>query len=157
MDIHPVDIIISLVNIVVLFFLLRLILWKHVNRYLSNRSSRIRGDIEDAARIRKESEELKASYNEKIAELIERDQEILQDGRTRGRKEAERMIGAAKSVVNQMMREAEVRIEMNKEQAVKDANAEIVQLATEMAARILRREVSAVDNSNVVDNFFNEE
>ena len=53
-----------------------------------------------------------------------------------------------------MMAEARERIADEKERAIVNARYEVAQLATDMAARILRREVSKEDSINAVNDFF---
>ena len=48
MEIHPADILINVINIAVLFILLRLILWKPVNSFLSARAQRVSQELENA-------------------------------------------------------------------------------------------------------------
>jgi F0F1-type ATP synthase membrane subunit b/b' len=48
------------------------------------------------------------------------------------------------------------KIEGEKARAVAEARTEVALLATEIAARILKREVSAVDNKAVAEDFFRE-
>jgi len=53
-----------------------------------------------------------------------------------------------------MMVEARERIADEKERAIINTRHEVAQLATDMAARILKREVSADDSINAVNDFF---
>ena len=53
-----------------------------------------------------------------------------------------------------MLDDAEFRIAEEKDQALEEAHLEVTQLATEMASRLLEREVSPEDTAHVVDEFF---
>ena len=55
-----------------------------------------------------------------------------------------------------MLREARRRIEDEKQQAIIGARHEVAELATLMAAKVLRREVSLADSTNAAEDFFNE-
>jgi F0F1-type ATP synthase membrane subunit b/b' len=55
-----------------------------------------------------------------------------------------------------MMHEARDRIAEERERAIVSARHEVAQLATDMAARILRREVSSLDSTSAVEDFFRE-
>lgn len=154
MEIYAQDIIISLINIVVLFVLLRMILWKYVIRYLSERQNRIRKELDDAEATRAQVKTLEDDYKQKISQIDEQGQKIIQDSIARAEEEAEEIQKETKNTVDEMLRDAKYRIELEHEQSLKDAQAEIVSLATEMAANILGREVSNADNTRVVDDFF---
>ena len=157
MDLHPEDVIISLINIAVLFLLLRLILWKHVIRFLSERANRVRSEMDDAEKHRLEAEALRTQYDEKLGNIEERGRDLMRESRHRANEEADRILMETKDKANEMMRDAENRIAIEKRQALEEAELDIAQLATDMATRILKREVSEGDNANSVDEFFRKE
>ena len=154
MDFHPEDVIISLINIAVLFFLLRLILWKHVIRFLAERQGRVRSEMDDAEKHRLEAEALHSEYDKKIGEIEERGRDLMRKSQQKANEESDRILKETHEKASEMISDAEFRITEEKEQALEEAHLEITQLATEMAARILEREVSPEDTEHVVDEFF---
>lgn len=156
MEFHPVDLLISIINIAVLFILLRLILWKFVVKYLSAREKRIRSEFDDIEKRRSDADELKLEYEKKLEsiEVIARDQ--MRESQIKASTEAEEILNEAREKARVMTIDARERIAEEKERAINDAHREIAQLATDMAARILRREVSIDDSINAVDDFFSE-
>ena len=154
LDLHPMDVIISLINITVLFLLLRMILWKHVIRFLSERTNRVRNEMDDAEKHRLEAEALRAQYDEKLGNIEERGRDLMRESQLKAKDEADSIIKEAKDKTRDMIREAEDRIAEEKAQALEEAHLEVTQLATDMAARILEREVSESDNIKAVDEFF---
>lgn len=150
----PVDILIHCVNIAVLFILLRVILWKHVSRFLAARAARVEGELNEAERISREAETLKAEYESGIGDLEERGREILRESQIRAGEQAEEITASAKRQAEKMMLEAHELIDAERRNAVLAARHEIAQLATEMASHILGREVSVEDNLSVASDFF---
>jgi len=154
LDIHPEDVIISLINITVLFILLRIILWKHVIRFLAERKNRVQGEIDDAEKRRLEAESLHSEYREKLDGAEAKGQELIKQSQQKAGEEADRILSETRDKAKEMITEAEARIEEEKQQALEAAQLDITGLATQMASRILEREISAQDNKNVVDEFF---
>jgi len=154
MEFHPIDIVISLINIAVLFILLRLILWKHINKYLATRSGRVKAEIENVEKSRLEVEALKSEYEEKLEGIEARGRDLMRESQIKATEEAEETLAEAREKARSMIREAKERIAEEKESAVISAQQEIAQLATDMAARILKREVSAEDTTTAIDDFF---
>ena len=154
MDIHLEDVIISIINIIILFILMRIILWKTVIRYLSERSERISKQFDDAEGKERQADALLSLYDEKVDKLKERDREMLLAGKERASREAALILSKAQEDAAMMVRDAESRIAMEKNQALAEAHEEVTRLATDMASRILRREVSMPDNEGVVEEFF---
>ena len=154
MDFHPIDIVISLINIAVLFLLLRLILWKHVNRFLAARAKRVRSELDDVEKRRNEVDALKLEYEEKIDGIEAQGRDLMRESEIKASVEAEEILSDARDKARVMMLEARDRIAEEKERAIVSAHHEVAQLATDMAARILKREVSPDDTKTAVDDFF---
>jgi len=151
-----IDIVISMINIAVLFILLRLILWKHINRFLAARVQRVRSELEDVETRRLEVDELKHEYEEKLDSIETHERDMMRESQIKASIEAEEILTDARDKANVMMHEAHDRIAEEKERAIVSARHEVAQLATDMAARILRREVSDIDSKSAVDDFFRE-
>jgi len=154
LDFHPADVIISLINIAVLFILLRHILWKHVIRFLSEREKRVSDELENVKRQQLEAEALRAEYDEKIVGLKERGADLVRESQDKANEESERILKETRDRALLMIGDAEERIAQKQKQALEELNLEAARLATDMAARILEREVSPEDSVNVVDDFF---
>ena len=156
MEFHPVDVLISLINIIVLFVLLRLILWKPLFRFLSARTDRVRKELDKAENTLKNAEELRQEYEKKLEDIEIQGRDIIRESQIKASGEAEEIIKDAREKANSSIREARERIAEEKERAIINARHEVAQLATDMASRILKREVSPDDTINAVDDFFHE-
>jgi len=156
MEFHPADILISIINIAVLFVLLRLILWKHINRFLSTRAERVRTELDNAEKTRLEAEALRLEYETKLDEIEASGRELMRESQTKASEEAEEILKDARETARNMIGEARERIAEERERALVNAHHEVAQLATDMAARILRREVSPDDTVSAVEDFFRE-
>ena len=156
MDLHPVDLLIHIINIVVLFILLRFILWKPINRALTSRAARICEELDSAAATRIEAQELKLEYARNIETVEAHGRDILRDNQLRADEEAQEILKNARAQAESLLSDAHEKIASEREQAVINARYEIAQLATDMAARILKREVSSDDNKNAIEDFFRE-
>ncbi|MDR2600082.1 MAG: F0F1 ATP synthase subunit B [Oscillospiraceae bacterium] len=154
MDIHPLDIVISVINIAILFLLLRLILWKHVIKFLNERAKRVNNEMEQAKKAHLDADALFEQYALKIAGIEDEGKALLKNSQQKADEEAEKILKDARNRVNNMMADAREHIETEKEQALEEAHFEVAQLATNMAARILDREVTELDNENAIDDFF---
>ena len=156
MDLHPADILIYIINIAVLFLLLRWILWKPVGRFLSERSARVRSELDDAEKTRLEAEALKEEYSDNLAGIESRSRDMMRESQIRASEEADEILNDAREKSKTMIAEARERIADEKERAIDSTRREVAQLATDMAARILKREVVPGDNESAVDDFFGE-
>ena len=154
MDLHPVDILINIINIAVLFILLRWILWKPVNRFLTERATRVRTDLENAEKTLADALALKQEYTDNLGAIEAQGREIVRESQNKASEEAGEILREARDKSKDMIKEARERIAEERERAIDNARREIAQLATDMAARILKREVSPEDSISAVEDFF---
>jgi F-type H+-transporting ATPase subunit b len=156
LELHPLDILISLINITVLVVLLRLILWKYVYRFLSAREQRIRSDFDSIEKQRLDADALKLEYEEKLESLKVSQRDLMRESQTKASLDAEEILSEAREKAKTMMVDAREHIAEEKERAIIGAQYEVARLATDMAARILKREVSSDDSKSAVNDFFRE-
>ena len=156
MDFHPIDIVISIINITVLFILLRLILWKHVDRFLKARSERVKSELDNVEKLRAEAEALRKKYEDKIDGIELRRHELMRESQIKASEEEAEILAEAREKARAMLNDARDRAAEEKERAVLSAEREIAEIATDMAARILKREVSGDDTRFAVEDFFRE-
>ena len=142
------------INLVVLFALLRMILWKPLYQYMSARTGRVQAEMDDAARMRHETEILKAEYERNLEAAEAEGREIVRASQLKAAREAQTIVQEAQDQAQNLILEARERIEIERGRAVTAARNEIAQLATNMAERILRREVTGEDNIAAAESFF---
>ena len=156
MDLHPADVLINIINIVILFVLLRIILWKPVNRFLSERELRVKAKHDDAEKMRLDAEALKQEYASNLEGIEARGRDMMRESEIKASEEAEEILKDAREKAKNMIEDARERIAEEKNRAVDNARREIAELATDMAERILRREVLPGDSIKAVEDFFND-
>ena len=148
------DVLIYVINIAVLFLLLRWILFKPVGRFLSARTERVRSELDKAEKSHLEADALKREYTEGLAGLEAKGRDMMRESQIKASEEAEEILSEAREKAKSMIVEARERIADEKERAVENARREIAQLATDMAAQILKREVIPDDSMSAVRDFF---
>lgn len=111
----------QLVNFFVLLFLLRKFLYAPIKGMLDQRAAQINGDLDDAEARRKEAEELKAKYEQKLKEAHSEAQEIIDNAETRANKKAKEIINEAEEKAENLKAKKLEEIE----QAKKEATAEL--------------------------------
>lgn len=153
MDLHPVDIIINIISIIVLFLLLRLLIYKPVRRFMDEREKKIQDRIFKADQNRQESERLKQQYETSLAGAKEQISLVAQEEREKTEREAAAILAEARQKAAAIEEQARKAAEEERRKAMRSLNEDITNLAVDMARRILRREVRLEDNRALVDDF----
>ena len=146
-----------LVNVAVLFVVLWRLLYKPVRKFLDERESRYARRAEEIERRDHDTQEEKAKYEQLMANVQEDSDALLRESRVNANRRAEDIIARAEEQAEELLRHARREIAEEKRLARLEMREEIVELAVDMAARILEREVSADDHKRIVDRFLDSE
>jgi F-type H+-transporting ATPase subunit b len=140
--------------VVIIFVALLAILyptaWKNVLAGLKARESKIRQDIADAEAARKRAEETLGKYNQQLATAENQVRELLAKAGADAEKLATGMKMTAQQEVEEIKERATRDIEAARKAAVADVHAQAAELSTLIASKILRRNLNADDQRDLV-------
>ncbi len=157
MDIQPLDIAIHIVNIVVLYVLLRVILYNPVQKFMEQRSSAIAKKIADADAAKADAEKLQSEFSARLKNADQEVQQKLIDGTKAASEQADAMLTSAKAQSEQMLQKAQEQVQQQRRDAIAQLQPQISEMAVSLAGQILKREVNAGDNQKVIESFFEKE
>jgi F-type H+-transporting ATPase subunit b len=125
--------------------------WGPIATGLKKREDKIRGDIADAEAARKRAEATLAEYNQRLATAEQQVRDII----SKGQQDAERIATNMKMQAQKEAEEAKDRatrdIETARKNAVADIYAQAAELSTAIAEKILRRNLNANDQRELVE------
>ena len=136
------------------FSILVLILWKTawipIIGALDSRAEKIRTDIENAEKSRLESEKILAQYKEMMANAKDESAKIISLSRIEAEKVKNDIIDKASIESKAIADRAKNEINVAKENALADIKSEVVLLSTEIASKILKKNINADDQRSIV-------
>ena len=131
----------------VLYLLMKWVALPKIGSVIEMRQGRIAGDLEAADKLRRETQEAIAAYEQALAEAKARAHGIAQEARNRLKDEVAAERAALERDLAAKSAEAEARILEAKVSALKDVNA----VASETAAEIVRRLIGIAPAKPEVD------
>ena len=137
MELYPIDIAIHLVNILVLYLLLRVLIWKPVRKFMVDRENRIQSQLDSADQLRKEAEQTKQDYDRRMAEVQTACEELLSEGRKQAQAAGQQYIDDAKVEAQHIVDQARVSAREEKQRALDESKDELASLAIDLARRVL--------------------
>jgi ATP synthase F0 subunit b len=133
-----------------LFALLATLVWPKIIAGLDERYAKIKSEIDAAEKARHEAESAQKKFEDKLRQAQEEATRTIADAQAMARKVAEDLRAKNDAELTEMKTRALADIQSAREAAVKELNDHAVSLAATMASKILRREVSAADQSRLV-------
>ena len=141
-----VTFIITIINITILFLILRKVLFKPVTKVMADRAKRVQDSIVQAERDKSEAKQLLERYEAQLKNAHVQADEIIRLARETANAEAERIIAAGKSAAETMQANARRQIEAEHEAALAQFKTEAALLVIAASSRLLGRELQTDDN-----------
>lgn len=138
MELYPIDIAIHLVNILVLYILLRVLIWKPVHKFMLGREERVAAQMEQAKALQAEAEKIKADYDARLVDVQATCDKMLSDGRLAAQTTGQKYIDKARIQADNILSEARAQAAEEKRRAMDEVKEELADLAVDMASRVLR-------------------
>jgi F-type H+-transporting ATPase subunit b len=149
--VHPFWVLVSIVNFLVLLYLLRRYLWGPITTILSERAEKIREGLAMAEAARAERERLKAEGERLLADARREAQEIA-DRTTKAAEAAAADIRTqAKAEGDRIRARARADAQRLHDQALAQLRAEVAGMVVLAASRVLGREVNAETHRTLIE------
>ncbi len=150
------DVIIQGIAILVLFIFLSYVLFEPVKKVLSNRTEKIKKDIEDAKKDKEDAATMKAEYDEKLKAIDKEKEEILAAARKKALQRENEIVDEANAEANRIIKRANAEIELEKEKVSDEMRKEIVRVATAMAAKIIEQQIDESKQDALIEDTLKE-
>jgi F-type H+-transporting ATPase subunit b len=147
------QILISLLNLLILFLIIKKFLFKPVNQMLSNRQKELDGKYNAANEAKRIAEENQLFWDKKIETVKSETDEMLKKAQDNARRQGDAIVSKAKEQADGIIRQAENQAVYEKKKAEQEIKQEIVEVSTALANKLLEREINADDHRMLIDSF----
>lgn len=154
--VNPVTLIAQIINLFLTLFIFKKFFWNKVLAILDQRRAAADQEIIDAQNARSEAMTIKATYEENMRQSNAKAEKLLQNAQQTALLRSEEIIQDAQRTAVQIKQKAEADIAQEKKKALNDAKNEISELAMAIAGKVVGRELTADDQSKLVDSFIDE-
>ena len=150
------QIVISLANLLLIFLILKKLLWKPIQNVMKQRQDMVDKQFADAAEAQEQAEADKAQWSEKLADADAEAHERIQRADETARRHGDRIVSDAQDKAVGILRQAEAEAELERQKALISMREEIADLSAELAQKMLEREVNADDHRAMIASFLDE-
>jgi len=139
-----------------LFALVRRFVWGPVLRLIDERQAAIRKDLDAAESSRRQSEALRAQYEEKLAHIEEESRVRINAAIEEGRGSAQEITARARADAQSITEKAQRNIEMEIAKARMDLKTRLSQITLQAPERLLRERLDDAHQRELVSRFVDE-
>ena len=146
----------TLVNTVVLFLVMKKLLWGPIMKMIKDRQQEIDDMYAEADRAKTDASALRTEYEEKLAVAAQTSERIVKEAVERGQNREQDIIRQANAEADAILQKAQADIAQEKKKALNDAKNEIAGLAMDIAGKVVGHSLTDTEQEKLVDRFIEE-
>ena len=150
------QIIISLINLLLIFLILKKFLYKPVQNVMSKRQEEIDAHYKTAEDAEKDALEAKEKYETKLSSADSEAETILKEAALRADRRGERIVEEAREKAGVIVRQAQAEAALERKKATEGIKREIVDVSACLSEKILEREIKTEDHRKLIDSCISE-
>lgn len=145
-----------IINIALLYIALKYLLYKPVKKFMDGRRQRVAAELDRAKKMQEEATAITSQAQSILEQAQAESREIINQGARKAKEDSEDILRMAENKARELSRQALLDAEHEKEAYLKELENQVGDLAIEIAARILGREVKPEDNDEIIKWFFSQ-
>ncbi len=150
----PMTLVINIANIIILFMILRMLVYKPVKKFMDKRSDRIAQELEEAKTKHEQAELEKKNMAQTLSKMEQSTTAAIKEKQAQALTEADTIVQNAKKEAVDILRAAREQANQEHKNALVNLKDEVAQLSVDIAEKILARELQQKDNEELINEFF---
>jgi F-type H+-transporting ATPase subunit b len=146
----------TIINLVVLYLLLRHFLIGPVMNIMDQRKQMIEDGFKNAQTAQEDANRLKQEYETALNGAKQESVQLIEDARKSAKVEYDRIINEAGEKAGTMIESAKESVRIEREQTMKELKSQIAGLAAASAAKIIGRNADDKEGQSLYDQFLKE-
>lgn len=152
----PVEFTFQIINTIVIFIIVKKLLFKPVMEIINARESEIQLSLSEGERVKKEGYKLKEQYEKEMSQAKEQGQEIIKQATLRATQKEEEIITSAKNEAKAIVDKANKDIAQEKQKAINEIKNDISEIAILAASKVIEKDIDKSKHQELINNFINE-
>ena len=147
------QIIISLCNLLIMFWILKKFLFRPVQNIIAQRQKEVETIYSDAQNARDDADAMRTEYESQLADARTQADGIVREATSLAQRKSEAIVAEANYQASHMKQKAQQEIALEKRQMLREVQHEISDIAVSIASKVVEREVRAEDHEAFVEDF----
>lgn len=150
------QILISLINLILLFLIVKRFLYKPVKAILAQRRQEVEGHYEAARLAKEQAEADRVEWDAKMATADEQAQDMLKTAAEQAKLRADAIVDDARRKADGIILFAQAEAEQERRKAEQEIRREIVEVSGALTEKMLGREINSDDHRQLIDSFLDD-
>jgi len=150
-----INLLFTIINLLLLFVLMKKFLFKPVQNILDERQCEADRQFEEAKAKQAAADGLKAQYEQSVAGIEQQRADTLKEARKNADAEYQKIVEDAKTQAKQIKEDAVVEANNQKTQILKKAEKEIADMVIDATVKVVGKQTGAQADSTLYNEFLN--
>ena len=150
------QIVVSLLNLLLLFLIVKKFLFKPVKKVIDSRQAKIDEQYAEAEEALSSAKESERELNEKLSVAHKTADEIVKEATELGERRKEKLLDDAHTEADAIIRQARADAELEKKKAEEDIKAQIIDVSSALTEKLIEREIKVEDHRKLIDSFISD-
>lgn len=150
------NIVFNMINVLILYLLMKKFLFGPVTEIMEKRKRVIEDSFTDTDNRNKEAMKLKEEYEAALATADDKATNIIKEAKQRALEEHDKQMEQTKEETLRMIEEANKSIELERKKSMQGIQAEIAGIAMIAAAKVIQKNMDDSTNSQIINDFLSE-
>ena len=146
----------ALLNLLILYLLVKKFLYQPVKKMLAGRQQTIDDEYKEAEDAKKKALSDKQTYEEKLSDAEAEADSLIQSAVQNAGQREQEILAEAKEKADGIRRQAEADAKLEMKKAEQTIKEEIVNVGTLLAGKMLEREMNEKDHKKLIDTLIDE-
>ena len=146
----------TIVNLLILFLLLKHFLFKPITKMMESRTAEIENNLKDAEDQKQKAAELTAQYEEKLQGAHAEAAQIVSEAKQRGQKEYDAILKSAAQDAQKEQERSRADLEREREEMLRGVQENVTELVLLTVSKLSQKELDQESDRKLVDAFLAE-
>lgn len=156
LDFQASTIVFTVINLVVLYLILKKVLFGRVNAVLEARATLVKQEIDSAEASSRQAEAYKSEYEARLTDARHEAAKLVADAQNRAQRAYEAKLADAETDAKKVRSEAEAQIAAERDAMLRGARNEVASLALLAASKVAQASLDRDGDRALVDAFLSE-
>lgn len=147
------QILVSLLNLVILFLIIKKFLYQPVKNVLKSRQDKIDEQNNKASEYLSDAERTKTELEAKLNDAENQADNILNEATVNAQRRKDKILSEARDEAESIIRQAKTNAELEMKKAESEIKTQIVDVSFELSKKIIEREIKEEDHHKLIDSF----
>lgn len=156
LDFQLSTVIFTVLNLLILYVVLKKLLFGRVNRILEERAALVEKELSSVERQKAQAEELRKEYEDQLSQAHAQAAKIVDQAKVRGEQEYQALLEQAQEDTRRMQEQAQAKNRADREKLMRSARQEVAQLAVLAAAKVTGQALDQDSDRAMAEQFLSE-